>query len=265
MEPSMVKKYFPADRIQTPLKLDFFFSFLFLCGLYTGVFFYFTDKLFIPFVICGLTAPYFILKNINSIRLPYLAPLIYIYAITVLGMVFAPEVSEVFFERFKGLVHLIYSSSIGLLFFINMRKWKPELVSKLFMGFVLFILVGAMLEVYTPFKYLSDEFRHWGFRSGLYEADLRDIFTYGQIRPKLFTSEPSHVAKFYILSLFVWFALTRNAWRYFIYIFFMAGGLTIIRSPIIVVSIPLALGVEIFLRKSINLSSIVTKKKPVIR
>ncbi|MDA3822501.1 MAG: hypothetical protein PF450_07840, partial [Bacteroidales bacterium] len=117
----------------------------------------------------------------------------------------------------------------------------------------------------TPFKYLSDDFRHWVFQRGVYEADLRDIFTYGQIRPKLFTSEPSHVAKFYILSLFVWFALTRNAWRYLLYIFFMVGGLIIIRSPIIVLSIPLALGAEIFLRESINLSSIVTKKKPVIR
>ena len=265
MAPSMVKKYIPAARTQTISKPDFFFSFLFLCGLYTGVFFYFTDRLFIPFFICGLIAPYFILKNINSIRLPYLIPLIYIYAVTMVGMVFAPDALGQFFERFKGITHLIYSTSVALLFFINMRKWKPELVSKLFMGFVLFILVGTMLEVYTPFKYLSDEFRHSVFRSGVYEADMRDLILYGQIRPKLFTSEPSHVAKFYTLSLFVWFALSKHSWRYLIYFLFAALGFAVIRSPIIVLSLPLALAIEIFLRKSINLSSIVTKEKPVIK
>ena len=246
-------------------KLDFFFSVLFLCGLYTGIFFYFSDRLFIPYVICGLTAPYFLFKNRHELNPSYFTPLIYLYAVTMVGMVFAPEPFEEFFERFKGIIQLIYSSSVAFLFFIHMRKWEPELVSKLFMGFVIFILIGTILEVYTPFKYLSDEFRHMVFPRGVYEADFRDLSLYGQIRPKFFTSEPSHVAKFYILSLFVWFALSKNAWRYMIYIFLIAGGLIIIRSPIIVLSIPLALGVEIFLRKSINLSSIVTKKKPVIR
>lgn len=258
------------DCISAPIsekisKTDFLFSLLFLCGLYTGIFFYFTDRLFIPFIICGLSAPYFLLKNFHSIRFSYLSPLIFLYVITGVGMVFAPEAFDQFSERFKGIIQLIYSSSVALLFFINMRKWDPKLVSKLFIGFALFILIGATLEVYTPFKYLSDDFRHWIFRRGVYEADWRDLYIYGQIRPKLFTSEPSHVAKFYILSLFVWFALSKNAWRYMAYIFLAVVGLIVIRSPIIILSIPLALAVEIFLRKSINLGSIVTKEKPVIQ
>lgn len=265
MAPSMMQEDIPITCTKNISKLDFLFSVLFLCGLYTGIFVYFSERLFIPFVICGVTAPYFLFKNRYDLNLSYFTPLIYLYAVTMAGMVFAPEVFEVFFERFKGLVHLIYSSSIGLLFFINMRKWKPELVSKLFMGFVIFILIGTILEVYTPFKGLSDEFRHWVYQRGVYEVDFRDMTVYGHIRPKLFTSEPSHVAKFYIFSLFVWFALSKNNWRYLIYIFFMGAGFVMIRSPIIVLSIPLALVVEIFLRKSINLSSIVTKKKPVIR
>ena len=246
-------------------KTDIFFSILFLFGLYTGIFFYFSDTLFIPYVVCGLTAPYFLLKNLYDLKPSYFTPLIYLYAITGVGMVFAPEAFEQFFERFKGIIQLIYSSSVALLFFINVRKWEPELVSKLFLGFAIFILIGTMLEVYSLFKDLSDDFRHWVFRRGIYEADLRDLALYGQIRPKLFTSEPSHVAKFYILSLFVWFALSRNSWRYMIYVFLMAGGLIIIRSPVIVLSIPLALAVEILLRKSISLSSIVTNEKPVIK
>ena len=263
--PSMMQEDIPTTCTENISKLDFFFSVLFLCGLYTGIFVYFSERLFIPYIICGVTAPYFLFKNRHDLTLTYLTPLFYLYAVTMVGMVFAPEPFEEFFERFKGIIHLMYSSSIAILFFINMRKWKPELVSKLFMGFVIFILIGTMLEVYTPFKILSDDFRHWVFPKKVYEADLRDLAFYGQIRPKLFTTEPSHVAKFYILSLFVWFALTHNNWRYLLYIFFSTAGFVLIRSPIIVLSLPLSLLVEVFLRKNISLSSIITEEKPVIR
>ena len=246
-------------------RLDIFFSILFLSGLYTALFLYFSDRLFIPYIICGLSAIYFLIRNRNIIDFSYFLPLLYLYIISGAGMVFVPGSYEYFFERFKGLVQLIYSSSIALLFFIHMRKWRPEAVSKLFFGFMLFILIGTALEVYTPFKYLSDEFRHMVFRWGLYESDLRDLYTYGQIRPKLFTSEPSHVAKFYILSLFVWFALSESKKRYFIYLFFISAGLILIRSPIIALSIPLALAVEIFLRNGLNLTDILNRRRPLER
>ena len=245
-------------------RLDIFFSILFLSGLYTAVFLYFSDRLFIPYIICGLSAIYFLIKNRNIIDFSYFLPLLYLYVISGVGMVFVPGSYEYFFERFKGLAQLVYSSSIALLFFIHMRKWEAETVSKLFFGFMIFILAGTMLEVYTPFKNLSDEFRHIIFRCGLYEADLRDLYTYGQVRPKLFTSEPSHVAKFYILSLFVWFALSENKKRYFLYLFFISAGLILIRSPIIILSIPLALAVEIFLRRDINFTNFIDKERPFI-
>ena len=263
--PSLVKKGISATKKKGISNLDFLITFVFLCGLYTGIFFYFTDNLFIPFVICGLVAPYFLIKNIHNIRLSYLSSLIFIYAITMLGMAFSPEASEQFFERFKGFVQLIYSTSVGLLLFINMQKFQPKFISKLFMWFAILILVGTTLEVYTPFKYLSDEFRHFVFRTYIYESDIRDIVVYGLIRPKLFTSEPSHVAKFFLLSIFVWFSLSKQNWRYTIYIILNALGFVLIRSPIIVLCVPLAVIVEIFLRKSINLSSLFTKKKPVIK
>jgi len=136
---------------------------------------------------------------------------------------------------------------------------------KVIFWFHAFHINRTTLEVYTPFKYLSDEFRHMVFRWGLYESDLRDLYTYGQIRPKLFTSEPSHVAKFYILSLFVWFALSESKKRYFIYLFFIGAGLILIRSPIITLSIPLALAVEIFLRNGFNLNDILNNRKPLRR
>jgi len=246
-------------------KLDIFFSILFLSGLYTGIFLYISDNLFIPYFICGLSAIYFIIKNAQSISAYYFIPIIVLYLITAAGMVFAPAPLVYFLERFKGLVQIMYSSSIGLLFFIHMRRWNNSAIARLFMGFLILIAAGATLEVFTKFKYLSDEFRHMVFRWGFYEADLRDLYTYGQIRPKLFTSEPSHVAKFYILSLFVWFALSESKKRYSGYLFFISVGLILIRSPIIILSIPLALTVEIFFRNRSGLNNILNKYSPLNR
>jgi hypothetical protein len=246
-------------------KLDIFFSILFLSGLYTGIFLYISDNLFIPYFICGLSAIYFIIKNAQSISAYYFIPIIVLYLITVAGMVFAPAPLAYFLERFKGLIQIMYSSSIGLLFFIHMRRWNNSAIARLFMGFLILIAAGAALEVFTKFKYLSDEFRHMVFRWGLYEADLRDLYTYGQIRPKLFTSEPSHVAKFYILSLFVWFALSESKKRYSVYLFFISIGLILIRSPIIILSIPLALTVEIFFRNRSGINNILNKYSPLNR
>jgi hypothetical protein len=246
-------------------KPDIFFSILFLSGLYTGVFLYISDNLFIPYFICGLSAIYFLIRNAHRLSFYCFMPLIYLYLITAVGMVFAPAPFEFFFERFKGFIQIMYSSSIGLLFFIHMRRWNNTAVSRLFMGFLIIIVAGATLEVFTKFKYLSDEFRHMVFRWGLYEADLRDLYTYGQIRPKLFTSEPSHVAKFYVLSLFVWFALSENKKRYVLYLFFISAGLVLIRSPIIILSIPLALAVEIFFRNRPVLNTILSRYSPLNR
>jgi hypothetical protein len=181
--------------------------------------------------------------------------------VTFIGMLVAPEPVRYFPERFKGFIQLIYSVTIGLLFFFHLKSWLPEYLAKLFLIFIIFILIGSALEIYTPFNIFSDTFRNLVYKRSIYESNFRDIYLYGQIRPKLFTQEPSYVALFFVLASFVWFTSTQNMYRYSILILFTALGLLLIRSPTVILIIPLAFIVEIFIRKSFTISMLIIKKK----
>jgi hypothetical protein len=121
------------------------------------------------------------------------------------------------------------------------------------LAFIILILFGTFLELFTDFKDISDDFRENVFKGNLYDADLRDIYFYGMIRPKLFTEEPSHVAKFYILCLFVWFSLSEAKFRYILMFIFTMLGIVMIRSHLILIIIPISIIVEAFFRKKVRL------------
>jgi hypothetical protein len=125
-----------------------------------------------------------------------------------------------------------------------MRRWKPEAISKLFFVLILIISVGAILEVaLTPVKILSDRFRQLGFYRYVYEDELRDVIFHGYIRPCLFTPEPSYVGVFFLLALFVWFAVSnmRIKRRMLLYTVFVLINLLILRTPIIFLAVPLGI------------------------
>lgn len=63
---------------------------------------------------------------------------------------------------------------------------------------ILVILAGLLLERLGIIKPASDAFREWLYpETVVYSNDIRDISNYGFVRPKLFASEPSYVAKFF--------------------------------------------------------------------
>jgi hypothetical protein len=223
-------------------KTELFFVSLFLFGLYTTASYYINDRLFVPFFICGLTLPYFLFKNWQLIRKFPVKPLLAIYVITSIGIILSPLDDKS--NQWKGLLYLIYSTSLASIFFINIRRWRPEAISKLFFVSILFISVGSILEVaHTPVKVLSDGFRKFGFYQYVYEDEVRDIIFHGYIRPNLFTPEPSYVGVFSLLALFVWFAVSNMEIkrRTLLYTVFVLINLLILRTPIILLAVPLGI------------------------
>ena len=243
--------YFESNKYKTKQsnKIDVFFSFTFLFGLYSGISFYITEDLFIPYIFCGIPAIYFLMISLNDIKIYQLSPIICLAVVTFIGIIFSDQMSEYFYERIKGFLQLFYSIIISLIFYLNIRKWEPRTICYLFLAFVILILFGTFLELFTDFKDVSDDFRENVFKGNLYDADLRDIYFYGMIRPKLFTEEPSHVAKFYILCLFVWFSLSEAKYRYILMFIFTMLGIVMIRSHLILIIIPISIIVEAFFEK----------------
>ena len=233
-------------------KIDIFFSFIFLFGLYSGISLYITDELFIPYILCGISAIYFFIMSLNDLKVYQLSPVVYLAVITFIGIIFSDQMSEYFVERFKGFVQLFYSIIISFVFYLNLKKWKPRAVCSLFLVFIILILIGTFFEIFTDFKEVSDDFREKIFKGNLYDSDLRDIYFYGMIRPKLFTEEPSHVAKFYLICLFVWFSLSENKVRYIIMLLFTVLGIVLIRSHLVLIIIPITIIVEAFYRKKVK-------------
>jgi hypothetical protein len=136
-------------------------------------------------------------------------------------------------------------ASVGL--FMEVSRWSRDQIARIFLIASALILIGSYLESYTPFGHISDVVRRAVFQTGVYAADQRDILLFGRVRPKLFTSEPSHLAKFFLLSVTIWLSLTRTRHKYLAYGLMGAVGLYLIRSPIVILVAATAGVVRVYL------------------
>jgi hypothetical protein len=115
------------------------------------------------------------------------------------------------------------------------------------------VIVGSILEVLDVIRDVSDSFREWAFRGSpftIYDADYRDISLVGWPRPKLFSVEPSHVTKFFIVAVNSWL-LVRVTW---IKSAVVAGAtllmLIIMGSPMIIISAGITIAILLYDRQT---------------
>jgi hypothetical protein len=114
--------------------------------------------------------------------------------------------------------------------------------------FCVAIVVGVLLEQYTPLRAVSDSVRERIYDSSIvYDADVRDQVLYGRIRPKLFTSEPSNVTFGYTLFGFFWLVVSTWRWKLLIYGVLIAAGLAAMRGPTLLLMVVLAAPYMFFL------------------
>jgi hypothetical protein len=227
-------------------------SSIMLAGVYTGVDLRLGNGMLVPFVLCAISAPYFLLDRWG--RWP--AGGIWLATVPLVAAgaaMLAPPGPGIVGERLKGLVHLSYSIGIQYAFYQWLRERGRAWTCTLFGSIVVSLLIGCILENYTPLRVVSEVFRTEVFDERfLYRADARDLAFVGMIRPKLFTEEPSYVALFLLLALYVWFLLTQARWRLTAYLAATALGLWLIRSPVLLLALPLAGTAEIARRSDGN-------------
>src|SRR5690606_6753762 len=93
-------------------------------------------------------------------------------------------------------------AGFGVLF--ELRTWPSALLRRWFLvGAVIVTILGA-LEYISMFRAVSDTVRQVLYDNDnqfLYEGDERDLALHGAVRPKVFTQEPSHPAKFVGIAL----------------------------------------------------------------
>ena len=221
--------------------------FIYLFGVYTYVILYLTSTLFIPAALAGFAGVLLLMKNIRRVRGSHLKPIFGLLFIALLTLFLAPNRGAYFIERLKGLIALTYSLINAYALFLEMSRWDREVVGRIFGIFSVLIIVGCFFENYTDFKDVSNAFRSAVFRYGVYDNPYRDYAQFGMIRPKLFTSEPSHVAKFFLFSVTMWLALTQRRKKYLKFIAMTVCAFSLIRSPIVLLAVPSALLLFVYL------------------
>jgi hypothetical protein len=220
---------------------------LYLLGIYTSVHIYSGGRLLVPVFVAGIAGFLLLIKNHKRIRVRHVKAIILIVAIVWLSVLFK-GVDAFFIERVKGGIQITYSILLAYGFFLEISRWKKEQVAKLFYYASLLIIIGCALENYTPFKILSDNFRYAVFHSGIYDALDRDIGFFGRERPKLFTSEPSHVSKFLLFSITLWLALSLKNRKFYIKAILVSLAAAFVTgSPSLVLIVPISLIIAVYL------------------
>ena len=230
-----------ADRVDTVLVS------LYLLGLYLGVEVRLTPGTPVPMVLSGLAGGLLLLKHMHRLRETQVALLLLI-VLLYLGAILTAADPGHLGKRFTGLLQLSYGFIIGYGFFLTLMLFQPAALARIFGWFCAALIAGCCAEVFLdPFRVLSDTVRGVIFDFGVYIADQRDLELYGQIRPKLFTSEPSAVSFSFVLFAFCWYALSTWRWKLITYLGGFAAAFYLMRGPTLLLGLVLLAPYELLL------------------
>lgn len=118
----------------------------------------------------------------------------------------------------------------------------PDTVRRTLFAWMIFITVGVTLERFLPpFSHLSDAVRAQLFQGRwLYDSLSRDLSSYGFLRPKLFTQEPSHPAKAFVAFGTGWCLLSTYHRRFALLLACTIPVVLFLGSPLTLAVVPLA-------------------------
>jgi hypothetical protein len=203
---------------------------VFLVGIYLGVSPVIAKGVPIPAAPAGVAGMLLLLRNMDRIERRHVLALLAVLALYAASVLCADDL-RFLKERAKGLLQISYALIVAYGLFITLVLYERERLARIFLGFCLFMVVGALLENHTEFRALSDEVRGRLYDRFLYVNDERDIYLYGEIRPKLFTSEPSALSFAFTLYMFCWFSLSTWRMKIIAYSVLLAVGYVLTRSP----------------------------------
>lgn len=224
---------------------------VFLLGLYTNYTIMLSAKLPFPSAPSGIAGVILLLRRRDQITERALLGLLGLLFLYVVSILLAPNLSFLP-RRLNGLVQLTYSIFIGYGLFLTVVQARRRQIAGLFLSIAVFILIGCLLEDYTGLRAISDEVRQAIYRSGVYDADLRDMLLYNRIRPKFFASEPASVTFCFSLFTFVWFVTSRWRWKLFLYVALVGVGIFAMPGPTLMLMLVMVLPYMLFLASRKN-------------
>ncbi|MBS0223170.1 MAG: hypothetical protein JSR91_20765 [Proteobacteria bacterium] len=224
---------------------------VFLLGLYTNYTIMLSAKLPFPSAPSGIAGVILLLRRRDQITERALVGLLVVLFLYIVSILLAPNLTFLP-RRLNGLIQLTYSIIIGYGLFLTVVQASRRQISGLFLSIAVFILIGCLLEDYTGLRAISDEVRKVIYRSGVYDADLRDMLLYNRIRPKFFASEPASVTFCFSLFTFVWFVTSRWRLKLFLYVALVGVGIFAMPGPTLMLMLVMVLPYMLFLASRKN-------------
>jgi hypothetical protein len=129
---------------------------------------------------------------------------------------------------------LLAGVATGLGLFAELRRWPRRTLGDILLAGCVTVVVLGYCERFAPVAEFSDSVREVLYSADgqfLYSSDERDMFFYGTVRPKIFTQEPSHPAKFIAFAGAAWFLLTTRRHRLTVAAILFALATYVLRSP----------------------------------
>jgi hypothetical protein len=140
-----------------------------------------------------------------------------------------------FLPSFSQILVSIFSAYFMFIVLINsdLKRTSNFLIALLF-----FVIAGSFAEKIPQFQSLSDDFRRLIYPENLlYFSESRDIESYGAIRPRLFTREPSLVGIAAGILITMIFLLSKKGtiYRIIIALFSTLACAYVTRSPTLII------------------------------
>jgi hypothetical protein len=192
--------------------VDYGLIFLVCLGIYLEVAIYLSPTVPIPSALAGAAGMALIWRRRDDFTARQLARFMGVVLVLVVACIAAPDWSYLP-KRLTGLIQMTYSLVIAFAVFLTLARAERRILARMFLVMSVVILIGAQLEAIPAVRNISDSARQALYRSGIYEANLRDLIFYGKIRPKFFTSEPSAVTFAFSLFSLAWFLASDSRYR----------------------------------------------------
>lgn len=230
-----------AQDLKKITRLAIFYIFLF--GLYTNLpITIFGKPLFGAFaIIAGLSLLFLNLpKNIALFK-----AMAGLAALLIINVALSPKGLSP--DKVTSSIQLFLSVLAATGAFLELRKWRPRSIERtLLVGMMLIILFG-FIEVYLGMSQTFSAIRDMLFNEQdafIYSSIYRDIELHGGIRPTIFTQEPSHPAKFIGVFLACYYIISNSRYKTVLFFILLVSSLAIIRSPTILLAVPIALYIK---------------------
>jgi hypothetical protein len=155
-------------------------------------------------------------------------------------------------EKILSLVQCCLALAVTVMIVRLMQQLRRELLERALLVLWCLIIAGSVLELAGVIRGASDAFREWAYEGTytLYRGDYRDMNYVGWLRPKLFSTEPSHVTTMFIATINSWLLIRVTRLKIAIVAGATAVMLLIMGSPSLVISAAITVAILVWNRRT---------------